>query len=203
MVKQIGHIEFEPSPAASASNDSMFLDSTTNNIQFKNNAGSSQTINVMEFIDGDILAGAGTTLSVTGLDLTPYQQIILVIDGYKDDNDNADNYVHLAFNDDAGANYYYTYLANANVSTATATTGLRIGYLTNTETAMGGSHWRLNLRNVAGAITSLHGTGKGDSSKVFVCGGSWDVNALITKIAVIMTGANFSIGSRLSIYGVR
>jgi hypothetical protein len=153
-----------------------------------------------------VLAGE-TILTVAGADIDlpaiPAGYRMLIVE-WVGSNSTATSNAVAYFNNDSGANYYYEYLdanggavasgttgavAGAGISGGITTTGLSSGFM---------QIWQMP----SGAVKSWYASG-GSTANARVHTGYWNNTTEISRITLHMGANNWTVGSRITVYGVK
>lgn len=149
-------------------------------------------------------ASAGSGFSWTSI---PNTYTDLVIVGYLK-NTTGNNYeAYITYNGDSGANYSYTFVQNYNGSLQA---GQNVTINQTRQFKTGSSSFSAHQQNIFNYAntnvykTSMGRSGNDDFNNVILGVGYWKNTAAINRIDLAMeSGANFAIGSRLDLYGIR
>lgn len=148
-------------------------------------------------LGSDTLAGAATSLEVSGLTTTDFKfiKIAFVVTRATANDDN----ILINFNSDTGANYSYNGILNDGApSAATAQGGIKTG------TSLSGNplFCEAIIANTATLLKSVVGRLDGqDALNRF--SGSWSNTSDLISAVTISKANNFAIGSRLYVWGLK
>jgi hypothetical protein len=178
-------------------------------------AGNTATIPIYEWLETQILSSAGTVTfsNLNSIYGSSYQHLQLRMVVQSTRASSLDS-IRIQFNDDTAANYSFHFMQGGNPSTVTSSSGANAnnmfgGYIPGASNSFS---WSPSIIDIFDAfestknktIRSLTGQIDPNWQLTTLCSGSWrNANALTSIRIFPEIGPNFSIGSRISLYGIR